>query len=272
MAKLFKNKNKEEIKTRVKRNIDIDKDFYNTPMIIKDNISPQKRNFIRNIFNSKYTSMIFIVLAAVLIGFLLFYFINYNSFNGPIECEHSKIEKNYVFLGDSITKRYDLDKYYPDMKNRVVNSGINGNTTHNILDNMYNRVYKYNPSDVFILIGTNDISKGYSLQKIFDNYISIITQIKKNRPAATIRVISIYPVNYDLRKIDKKVNKLDSINRLNESLKIYCKNNSLVYIDMYSKLVDDKGYLDKKYTEDGLHLNDEGYEVVTSVLMKYMEE
>ena len=38
------------------------------------------------------------------------------------------------------------------------------------------------------------------------------------------------------------------------------------------KLVDDKGYLDKKYTEDGLHLNDEGYEVVTSVLMKYMEE
>lgn len=268
MAK-FKNNKKQ---TRVDRNISTNKDFYNTPIIIKDNIDSKRGKIFVKILNSKYINMIFLIIASLLVGGLLFYFINYNNFNEDIKIKHVSVDKNYLFLGDSLTYRYNLDKFYPDKKNIIVNSGINGNKTNNILDNMYNRVYKYNPSDVFILIGTNDISKGYSLQKIFDNYISIITQIKKNRPAATIRIISIYPVNYDLRKIDKKVNKLDSINRLNESLKIYCKNNSLVYIDMYSKLVDDKGYLDKKYTEDGLHLNDEGYEVVTSVLMKYMEE
>ena len=65
--------------------------------------------------------------------------------------------QNYLFLGDSITEFYHLEDYY-DEKLYVVNSGISGNSTYNILDDMYNRVYKYNPTKVFLLIGTNDLS------------------------------------------------------------------------------------------------------------------
>ena len=64
-------------------------------------------------------------------------------------------KESIVFLGDSITSRCDLDKYFPNYN--VYNSGIAGNMTKDILDNMENRVFVYNPTKVFILIGTNDL-------------------------------------------------------------------------------------------------------------------
>ena len=48
---------------------------------------------------------------------------------------------NYLFLGDSITDYYDLDKYYEGYK--VVNSGISGDQTSDILDDLQKRAYVY---------------------------------------------------------------------------------------------------------------------------------
>ena len=264
---MAKKKEKIEKETRVNRNIQIDKNYYDKPVFVLDNIDDNDNN--KNIFNYKYFNLILIVVAAILVGILLFYFINYDYFNSKGEVKTVVVDKNYLFLGDSLTEFYDLDKYYPDKKLKVVNSGVKGNTTNNILDNMYNRVYRYNPSDIFILVGTNDIPKN-SLQNIFDNYVSIVSQIEKNRPSATIRIISLYPVNHDIRPKDKRT--MSAIINLNESLKIFAKNNNIQYIDLYSKLVDENGNLDIRYTKDGLHLNDEGYKIVTEVLSKYMED
>ena len=82
------------------------------------------------------------------------------------------LDENVVFLGDSITDFYDLDKYYPDVK--VVNSGIDGNSTYQVLDDMKERVYIYNPSKVFILIGTNDIIHGKNVDEIVNNIKKIM--------------------------------------------------------------------------------------------------
>lgn len=270
MAKFRKKKTDDNKKTRIDRNISKDKDYYSTPVIIKEDIQ-NKNKYINEIYDSKLLNMILIIVAAILTGFLLFYFINYDNFNTH-KRNSEVIDKNYVFLGDSITSRYDLDKYFPDYKYRVVNSGIGGDKTSDILDDMEKRVYRYNPSDVFILVGTNDITGDYSLQKIYDNYISIINGIKKNRPGAKIKVISTYPVNEEIHPKLKKYKRNDAIKILNKSLKIYCDNNDIVYINLFDKLIDKDGYLKREYTEDGLHINDKGYEVVTKEIRKYMEE
>ena len=270
MAKFWKKKTDDNKKTRIDRNISKDKDYYSTPVLIKEDV--QNRNkYINKIYDSKLLNMALIIVAAVLTGFLLFYFINYDNFNEK-KRNSEVIDKNYVFLGDSITYKYDLEKYFPDYKYKIVNSGVSGNKTSDILDNMDKRVYRYNPSDVFILIGTNDITGDYSLQKIYDNYISIINGIKKNRPAAKIKVISTYPVNEEMMPKLKKYKRNEAIRILNKSLKIYCDNNDIIYINLYKKLIDDKGYLKKEYTDEGLHISDKGYEVITKEISKYMEE
>ena len=90
--------------------------------------------------------------------------------NNTIEDKNGEMERleddytNYLFLGDSITDFYDLDKYYEGLP--VVNSGISGNTTEDILNDMKNRVYNYNPSKVFLLIGTNDLIHDISVDEI----------------------------------------------------------------------------------------------------------
>ncbi len=182
------------------------------------------------------------------------------------------VPENVLFLGDSITEFYDLNKYYPDKM--TVNSGINGNKTSDILDNMQERVYRYNPSTVFLLIGTNDMHARKDNDYITDNIKKIIDSIKENRSNAKIYVESVYPINdtdddkIDLDMVGYRTNK--KIKDLNEKIKVLCEEEKITYIDMYSLLVDESDNLNIEYTKEGLHMSEEGYEVITKKLNEYI--
>lgn len=177
--------------------------------------------------------------------------------------------ENIVFVGDSITYQYDLKNYYDD-KYHLVNSGIDGNTTNDVLNNMENRIYRYNPTKVILLIGTNDVPYK-SEEEIVNNIKTIIDNIEKNRPNCEIYLESIYPVNdTDAEKISHDMvrkRKNEKITNINKKLKSLAKNEKKVtYINMYDYLLDENGNLKIEYTKEGLHLNNEGYKVVTKVL------
>ncbi len=182
---------------------------------------------------------------------------------------------NNVFLGDSITALYDLEKYYPNVN--VVNSGGHGNTADTILVEIEERVFQYNPSKVFLLIGTNDVQLVDSDVHILNRIEMIIDSIKSHRPYTKIYIESIYPVNnradlYDQinpQSVGYRNNK--RIVSLNKKIKTLCKKENITYIDVFSKLVDESGDLKIEYTKEGLHLTDEAYEIVTKELIKYLE-
>ena len=179
------------------------------------------------------------------------------------------VDDNYLFVGDSITARYDLDKYYNGMP--VVNSGVSSNKTTDILNDMNNRIYKYNPSKVILLIGTNDYSR-LSNSDTVKNIGKIIDGIKDNREYADIYVQSIYPVNKEISKSTVGDRNNEDISEMNSDIKKLCKEKSVSYINMYDLLVDDDGNLDDDYTKDGLHLDSDGYEVVTEEIMKILKK
>lgn len=179
-----------------------------------------------------------------------------------------KVDDNYLFLGDSITSLYNLEKYYPNMP--VVNSGVSGNKTYDILNDMNNRVYKYNPSKIFLLIGTNQLDKDSS-KEVYNSIKEIIENIEENRKYAKIYVESIYPVNGEIKNSRAKFRRNDKIREINKLLKQYsADNNDVTYIDLYSKLIDDNGNLNTDFTNDGLHINEKGYKIVTDVLNNYI--
>ncbi len=49
---------------------------------------------------------------------------------------------------------------------------------------------------------------------------------------------------------------------LNRWIKEYCQRNGAVYLDYYSAMADEQGFLKKALTHDGLHPNAAGYEVM----------
>ena len=109
----------------------------------------------------------------------------------PEKKEEVKIvtDQNIVFFGDSITEAYKVEEFFPDTF--VVNSGIGGNRTKQLLDRIKQDVYSYNPSKVFILIGINDLNGGVSEEEILDNIQKVINGIKINRKYANIYIESI---------------------------------------------------------------------------------
>lgn len=227
---------------------------------------------------SKIKKIILLVLIISLIGniFNIYHFATFNHNKVKIVTktktkEVAVVPENIVFLGDSITSLWNLKKYFPD--NHVVNSGIIGDKTTDILKDMENRVYRYNPSKVFVLIGTNDIPKNKSNEKIVNNIFKIIDGIKENRPDAKIYIESIYPVNdtnntkIDHTMVAKRSN--DRIKEINSMIEKKAKDYKITYIDIYDKLTDDDGNLDINYTAEGLHISDQGYDVIANEIKKY---
>lgn len=265
--KTSKKRKKKKYSTRIEKNKNI---YY-------------KNNSVLSKKDNKKQLLVLILVVSIVLNSVLLLVINsknssINKLNNSLKEEKSSYDKeiktmtdnynNYLFLGDSITEFYDLDKYFPNMP--VVNSGISGNTTEDILNDMKGRVYDYNPSKVFLLIGTNDLRDEKSVDEVVDNIKKIIEEIKINRKGAEVYLESIYPVN---EKINKKVVELRNnpdINEINDKIKKYAEEENITYIDLHKKLINDEGDLDKKYTKDGLHLNEEGYKIVTEEIMKYL--
>lgn len=189
--------------------------------------------------------------------------------------EKKLVSENIVFLGDSITEYYDLDKYYDDYYH--VQSGHSGDRTYQILDNMYERVYRYNPSKVFVMLGINNfVYDGASAEQVTNDIKEICEKIKDRNKYTEIYIESISPYSNKWKdEHDNGAHDDGDVNskvvEANKILKKYAKDNNYTYIDIYSEIVDDEGKFDLKYTDDGLHPNDEGYKVITEKLIKYMK-
>lgn len=213
------------------------------------------------------------VLSLVLVIFMLSSFIVYHftTFDHSKKEEVKKAE-TIVFLGDSITNGYKLDSHFKKYEDKynIVNSGINGNITDEVLIDLKHRALQYNPSKVFLLIGTNDIGVGKDINHVIENIDKIVKEIKENNNKTEIYIESIYPVDEEQDAPGIRSN--STIKELNKNIKKYCKNQDkkVVFVDCYDELVDDSGLLKDEYTYDGLHLTEKGYDIVTNTLEKYI--
>ena len=218
-----------------------------------------------------YLTVIVIMFIIIIIMLILLLSKDNTNFTNPYEVKFDAND-NFLFLGDSITELYPLEEYYDNLP--VVNSGISGNKTTDILNDMKTRVYQYNPTKVFLLIGTNDLNSTDEdiVDVTFDNIKEIINEIKENRSDATIYVESVYPVNSVIENnvVTNRTNK--KVKELNKKLSNYCDEESCEYINLYDDLIDEEGNLKTEYTEDGLHLNSLGYVVITRELLPYLND
>lgn len=162
----------------------------------------------------------------------------------------SHMDDSYVFVGDFHTSQFSFESYGWDY--HYVKVGSKDLTTTDLLNHMKDMIYDYNPSVVFLEVGLIDLEQDVPEEQFIQNYGKIIDLISTNRPNATIVVESIYPTSQELN---------DEVEKYNRSLKSLANEKQVHYLDMYSKLIQD-GSLNNQYTDDGVTLNDKGYQVV----------
>jgi lysophospholipase L1-like esterase len=180
-------------------------------------------------------------------------------------------EKRVVFLGDSITDYWKLADYFPGKAYVVLNRGIDGQTTPQMLVRFRQDVIDLHPAVLVVLAGTNDVAGVTGPARNEDieaNFASIAELARMHQ----IRVVfaSLLPVNNytDDAKESFALRPRERILALNSWLKDYCAQNGLVYLDYFSAMVDDKGMLKRELSDEGLHPNAAGYKVMAPLAEK----
>lgn len=175
-----------------------------------------------------------------------------------------------VFFGDSITQAW-IDADPSLFTNDVIDRGISGQTTTQMVVRFRQDVIDLHPAVVNILAGTNDIAgnTGPTSIEVIENNIKTMVELAR---AHHIRVIlaSITPVaKYPWRP---EVQPVETIRTLNDWMKGYAKENGLVYLDYFSSLDDGHRGFIAKLAIDGVHPNADGYAVMNKLAKKAMDE
>ncbi len=171
-----------------------------------------------------------------------------------------------VFVGDSITQDYNVYEYFSEY--HVYNRGIGGDTTVGLKTRLDVSVFDLKPKTVILMIGTNDLALLKTTpETVAQNIKEIIETIKKELPSTKIILQSIYPVNESMSPMTVQPRKNADIIKINQ---ILAQLQQVIYVDVFSHLEKD-GVLNPEYSVEGLHINEQGYEVITNLLKVHLK-
>lgn len=176
-------------------------------------------------------------------------------------------EKKVVFMGDSITQGWQT--VMPDFfsEKNYINKGIGGQVTAQMLERFNRDVLMERPQAVVILAGTNDIAGlggDLPVASIFKNIVAMSTMAKDN--GIKVILCSVLPA-YEY-SCCKSVKPVPLIAALNAKLKGYAGKERFVYVDFFSVLADQRKGLSAELTNDGVHPNKTGYELMQPIILK----
>jgi lysophospholipase L1-like esterase len=168
-----------------------------------------------------------------------------------------------IFLGNSITEMGKWSQLLKD--STIVNRGIGGDITFGVLRRL-DDIIQRKPSRLFILIGINDIGMDIPDAVIADNYRKIIQTVQAKSPSTQIYVQSILPLNPAIKNFPQHYDKQEHVLGVNQLLKKVADETKSTFINLYPLFLDSNKRLAARYTGDGLHLNEAGYQVWVNFL------
>jgi lysophospholipase L1-like esterase len=171
-----------------------------------------------------------------------------------------------VFMGDSITENWGMGD--PELfGHQVLNRGISGQTTPQMLVRFRSDVIALKPRFVHILAGTNDLAGNTGPNRPQDFKDNIMSMAELAR-AHGIHVIlaSIPPVaSFNWRPQLHPVSRAQELNRW---LREYASRNGFDYIDYYSVLAGPHGEFKSELSNDGVHPNRDGYRLMRKLVAR----
>lgn len=176
-------------------------------------------------------------------------------------------QNRIVFMGDSITEFWAVTSPEFFAGKPYIDRGISGQTTPQMLIRFRADVIALKPAVVLIMAGVNDIAENTgpsTLEMITDNLFSMAELAKANH--IKLILCSVLPA-YDF-PWKAGLEPAEKIISLNKSIKKYADAHKIMYLDYYSAMVNEQKGLKAIYSEDGVHPNKAGYEVMNPLAEK----
>jgi hypothetical protein len=165
-----------------------------------------------------------------------------------------------LFVGSSSIRLWETVTYFPGFP--VINRGFGGSHISDVNYFIESLVLKYNPKVIVFYAGDNDIAFGKNIDRVFDDYVEFVKEVKTHLPQTQIIYLPIKPslARWSLWDI------MDQ-----ENLKIQQYSNTdkmLHFVDLATPMLNSEGKPDSTlFVDDGLHLNAKGYELWSKILL-----
>lgn len=177
-----------------------------------------------------------------------------------------------VMLGDSHTEcGGDWNQYFPRVRN-VQNRGIIGDDSRDILKRL-SQVCSCNPKAIFFECGANDLSYGYTAERVALDVLMVVDSIRAACPATLLYVQSVFPLNEDFGRWKKLEGRTNDVPVINKLLKQGCEQRGIEYIDLFAKFKEPRSNkMRKEISRDGLHLKPSGYKIWAETIAPYIKK
>ena len=185
------------------------------------------------------------------------------------------MKDNFVFLGDSLTFGYGVNKkncwvtlFENNTNFNIINKGVNGSTTTDMLVRFDKDVINFIPKKSFIMGGTNDLLCNRPISSIVSNIELMIKELKSINSSIIIGIppdiivedaynLFMPSPTYDYCK--------KSLPILRENLIFLCNYYDCNYVDFYSVT---KNNIQNNIYLDGIHLNLKGQQLMLNEFLK----
>ena len=173
-------------------------------------------------------------------------------------------QETILFTGSSSIRFWeDLQERFPEKQ--VLNAGFGGSQASDLLIHLDDLVLRYQPKQVFIYEGDNDIFNKKRPKQVLEDTAQIVEKLKEDREDRAIVLISAKP-SLSRWKLKRKYK------RLNKKLSNFAKEQDGVeFVDVWNPMLDGRRVMPDIFVEDGLHMNKKGYDIWYTTLKEYVK-
>ncbi|MEO6731839.1 MAG: GDSL-type esterase/lipase family protein [Ferruginibacter sp.] len=175
-------------------------------------------------------------------------------------------KKAILFIGSSsFTKWTDVADYFP--RYRIVNRGFGGSSLPDLIQNIEQIVFPYQPKQIVIYCGENDLASSDTITSkiVFNRFKQLFQLIRVKLPAVPIAFVSLKPSP----SRQKLWPKMEEVNLM---VKNYLKTKrNTAFIDVYHGMFNKDGtVMQELFVEDNLHMNKKGYAIWQQKIKPYL--
>jgi lysophospholipase L1-like esterase len=170
-----------------------------------------------------------------------------------------------LFVGSSSIRLWRLSDSFPELI--TINRGFGGSQLADSVHYAHRLVIKHKPRVVVLYAGDNDLASGKTPQQVAGDFAALIAKVQSELPETKMVYIGIKPSLARWKLIDRV---RDANLRLRGIAELHA---GVTFVDVEPAMLNADGQpREDLFVKDGLHLNEAGYRVWTSLLKPVLQD
>lgn len=169
-----------------------------------------------------------------------------------------------VFVGSSTIRLWKVSESFPDLK--PLNRGFGGSVYADILPHFDLLIARHRPRIVVVYSGDNDIAQGLTPKQVADDFRQLSDKLRESLPECRLICLAIKPSR-------ERWSMYPAMQDANRRLEAICREHPHgKFLDVGPEMLGSDGLpRTELLQDDGLHLNEQGYELWSQKLRPLLE-